>query len=75
MRSVRSRRSARTVRSGLAVLAACAAVVLGSGAAHADVTVEDEAEPSVTIVFGDWVQIAGDDVFTAGHDNTVGSDN
>ncbi|APU43684.1 MULTISPECIES: hypothetical protein [unclassified Streptomyces] len=55
---------------------AAGAVVLGTaGAASADVTVDYHPQPSFTIVFGDWSQIAGDDVFSAGHDNTVGSDN
>ncbi|MFB7171005.1 hypothetical protein ACFCYM_09310 [Streptomyces sp. NPDC056254] len=55
---------------------AAGAVVLGTaGAASADVTVDYHPQPSFTIVFGDWSQIAGDDVFSAGHDNTVGSNN
>lgn len=66
----------RSVRTGLAALAACAAVLAAAGSASADVTVHDESEaPAVTIVFGDWVQFAGDDIFNAGHDNTVGSNN
>lgn len=45
------------------------------GIATADVKVDSDPQPSYTIVFGDWLQFAGDDVFNAGHDNTVGSDN
>ncbi|WP_426364431.1 hypothetical protein [Streptomyces sp. E-08] len=66
------------MRSLLTALTALAvgAVVLGSaGAASADVTVEIEPEASHTVVFGDWLQFARDDVFNAGHDNTVGSNN
>ncbi|MFE8012263.1 hypothetical protein [Streptomyces antibioticus] len=65
----------RAVRSGLTVLAACALVLVAGGTAGAGVSVDDSSAPSVTIVFGDWGQFAGDDVFNAGHDNTVGSNN
>ncbi|MFD9395957.1 hypothetical protein ACFWBB_36020 [Streptomyces sp. NPDC060000] len=37
------------------------------------VNVDIGPQPSYTIVFGDWLQFAGDDVFNAGDDNTVGS--
>ena len=65
----------RSVRSVLSVLAAGAIVLGGASAATADVNVYAPAENSYTLVFGDWFQIAGDDVFNAGHDNTVGSNN
>ncbi|WP_411104009.1 chaplin [Streptomyces sp. cmx-4-9] len=65
----------RPVRSVLSVLAAGAIVFGGASAASADVTVTGPAENSFTIVFGDWYQFAADDVFNAGHDNTVGSNN
>ncbi|MFD3545488.1 hypothetical protein ACFWUW_07685 [Streptomyces sp. NPDC058655] len=65
-------RSARTLFS---VLAAGAIVLGGASAATADVTVDVAPQNSYTIVFGDWFQFAADDVFNAGHDNTVGSDN
>ncbi|MFG2635427.1 hypothetical protein ACGFX8_16215 [Streptomyces sp. NPDC048362] len=63
----------RPVRSGLTALAACAIVLGTAGAASADVTVNNTESPSFNIVFGDWGQFAADDVFNAGHDNTVGS--
>ncbi|MFD3807886.1 hypothetical protein ACFWSF_21425 [Streptomyces sp. NPDC058611] len=65
-------RSARTLFS---VLAAGAIVFGGASAAAADVTVNVAPQNSYTLVFGDWLQFAGDDVFNAGHDNTVGSNN
>ncbi|MFD3696103.1 hypothetical protein ACFWUZ_08065 [Streptomyces sp. NPDC058646] len=65
----------RSVRSVLSVLAAGAIVLGGASAASADVVVYAPAETSYTLVFGDWLQFAADDVFNAGHDNTVGSDN
>lgn len=65
-------RSARTLFS---VLAAGVIVFGGASAAAADVTVSVAPQNSHTIVFGDWLQFAADDVFNAGHDNTVGSDN
>ncbi|MEE1816412.1 hypothetical protein ACWEPZ_11370 [Streptomyces sp. NPDC004288] len=61
------------MRSLLTALAVGAVVLCSAGAASADVTVEIEPEASHTIVFGDWLQFAKDDVFNAGHDNTVGS--
>ncbi|MFG3343560.1 hypothetical protein ACGF1Z_00665 [Streptomyces sp. NPDC048018] len=63
------------MRSLLPVLAAGAIVLGSAGFAHADVNVEYEPETSYTVVFGGWNQVAADDVFNAGHDNTVGSDN
>lgn len=65
-------RSARTLFS---VLAAGVIVFGGASTAAADVTVNVAPQNSYTIVFGDWLQFAADDVFNAGHDNTVGSDN
>ena len=65
----------RSVRSGLAALAACAIVLVAGGTACAGVTADDSEAPAVTIVFGDWGQFAGDDVFNAAHDNIVGSNN
>ncbi|MEU4357868.1 hypothetical protein [Streptomyces virginiae] len=59
----------------LTALAAGAVAFGTAGAASADVTVDYQPQPSFTIVFGDWSQVAGDDVFNAGHDNTVGSNN
>ncbi|MFD6229106.1 hypothetical protein ACFWFZ_19880 [Streptomyces sp. NPDC060232] len=59
----------------LTALAAGAVVFGTAGVASADVTVHYHPQPSFTLVFGDWSQIAGDDVFNAGHDNTVGSNN
>ncbi|MFF9018387.1 hypothetical protein ACF09C_36190 [Streptomyces sp. NPDC014870] len=63
------------MRSLLTALAAGALVLGAAGVASADVYVNYEPEDSHTIVFGDWFQFAEDDVFNAGHDNTVGSDN
>ncbi|WP_030691721.1 hypothetical protein [Streptomyces globisporus] len=63
------------MRSLLTALAAGAIVFGAAGVASADVSVEYEPEASHTVVFGDWFQFANDDVFNAGHDNTVGSDN
>ncbi|GAA1580926.1 MULTISPECIES: hypothetical protein [Streptomyces] len=65
----------RPVSSALAALAAGALVLTATGAANADVTVTLPEAVSHTVVFGDWLQIAGDDVFNAGHDNIVGSNN
>ncbi|MFJ3581784.1 hypothetical protein ACIPPS_06050 [Streptomyces sp. NPDC090127] len=65
----------RPVRSALTALAAGALVLVGAGAATADVNVDYHPQPSYTVVFGDWLQFAADDVFNAGHDNTVGSNN
>ncbi|WP_225800375.1 hypothetical protein [Streptomyces sp. NK15101] len=63
------------MRSLLTALAVGAVVLGTAGVASADVNVEIEPEGSYTVVFGDWLQFAHDDVFNAGHDNTVGSDN
>ncbi|MGW5848887.1 hypothetical protein ACWFQ8_13215 [Streptomyces sp. NPDC055254] len=65
----------RSMRTVFSVLAAGAIVLGGASAASADVVVFAPAENSYTLVFGDWLQFAGDDVFNAGHDNTVGSNN
>ncbi|WP_424215277.1 hypothetical protein ACN20G_26215 [Streptomyces sp. BI20] len=65
----------RSLRSGLMTLAACALVLGSAGVASADVNVVIPESPAVNLVFGDWGQFAGDDVFTAGHDNQVGSNN
>ncbi|MGO4455723.1 hypothetical protein AB4039_00045 [Streptomyces sp. M-16] len=65
----------RSVRSVFAVLAAGAIVLGAAGAASADVNVTIPEGPSYTLVFGNWLQFAGDDVFNAGHNNTVGSNN
>ncbi|MFG2617369.1 hypothetical protein ACGFXC_07065 [Streptomyces sp. NPDC048507] len=65
----------RSVRSAFAVLATAAIVLGGAGAASADVNVTIPEGPSYTLVFGDWLQFAADDVFNAGHNNTVGSNN
>ncbi|MFG3491847.1 hypothetical protein [Streptomyces sp. NPDC047972] len=63
------------MRPLLTALATGVLVLSAAGVASADVTVELEPEASHTVVFGDWLQFAHDDVFNAGHDNTVGSDN
>ncbi|MEW1632936.1 hypothetical protein AB0469_02555 [Streptomyces sp. NPDC093801] len=63
------------MRSLLTALAAGAIVFGGATAASADVNVDFHPQPSYTIVFGHWLQFAGDDVFNAGHDNIVGSNN
>jgi hypothetical protein len=65
----------RFARTGLAALAASAFVLGTAGVASADVNVNVTDSPSYNIVFGDWSQFAADDVFNAGHDNTVGSNN
>ncbi|MFE0730267.1 hypothetical protein ACFW2X_18855 [Streptomyces antibioticus] len=65
----------RAVRSGPTALAACALALVAGGTAGAGESVDDSSAPSVTMVFGDWGQFAGDDVFNASHDDTVGSNN
>ncbi|MDA5283993.1 hypothetical protein ACWGHM_10160 [Streptomyces sp. NPDC054904] len=65
----------RSVRSVLTVLAAGALVFGGASAASADVTVTVPEGNNYNLVFGDWFQFAADDIFNAGHDNTVGSNN
>lgn len=56
-------------------LAASIVVLGGASAASADVNVNYQPQDSYTFVFGDWTQVAGGDLFNAGHDNTVGSKN
>ncbi|MER5732200.1 hypothetical protein ABT084_28355 [Streptomyces sp. NPDC002138] len=66
------------MRSVSAVLTAAAALVIvlgGASAAAADVNVTVPEGASYTFVFGNWGQFAADDVFNAGHNNTVGSNN
>ncbi|MFD9431951.1 hypothetical protein [Streptomyces sp. NPDC060002] len=63
------------MRSLLTALAAGALVFGTAGIASADVNVDIGPQSSYTIVFGDWLRFAGDDVFNAGNDNTVGSNN
>ncbi|MCB5169578.1 hypothetical protein LG634_32825 [Streptomyces bambusae] len=63
------------MRPFLTALAAGAILFGGAGVANADVNIDYHPHTSYTIVFGDWLQFAADDVFNAGHDNTVGSDN
>lgn len=65
----------RSVRSVLSVVAAGVIVLGGASAASADVTVNAPSETAYTLVFGDWLQFAADDVFNAGLHNTVGSNN
>ncbi|MFD8410204.1 MULTISPECIES: hypothetical protein [unclassified Streptomyces] len=65
----------RSLRSAFTAVAAAAIVFGAAGTASADVTVTVLEPTSNTFVFGDWLQIAGDDVFNAGFDNTVGSNN
>ncbi|MCY0955061.1 hypothetical protein [Streptomyces sp. H27-S2] len=62
----------RSVRSLVTVLAAGIVVLGGASAASADVNVNYQPQDSYTFVFGDWTQVAGGDLFNAGHDNTVG---
>ncbi|MFD7033233.1 chaplin [Streptomyces sp. NPDC059917] len=65
----------RSVASALTALAAFAVVLGGASAASADVNVIIPEGNSYTLVFGNWTQFAADDVFNAGHNNTVGSNN
>ncbi|MEU6892386.1 hypothetical protein ABZ934_11440 [Streptomyces sp. NPDC046557] len=65
----------RSVRALVTLLAAGVVILGGASAANADVNVTYQPEPSYTFVFGNWLQFAADDVFNAGHDNTVGSNN
>ena len=65
----------RFVRTGLAALAASAFVLGTAGVASADVAVNVQGLSSYNIVFGRLGEFAADDVFNAGHDNTVGSNN
>lgn len=63
------------MRSLLTALAAGAIVFGTASVASADVSVNFQPQPSYTLNFGHWLQFAADDVFNAGHDNTVGSNN
>ncbi|THA86095.1 hypothetical protein [Streptomyces sp. A0592] len=67
----------RSIRCALTALAAGGIILAGASAASADDTFTIYAPVSNTysIVFGDLSQVAGDDVFNAGRDNTVGSHN
>ncbi|WP_327733677.1 hypothetical protein OG749_07190 [Streptomyces nojiriensis] len=67
----------RSIRCALTALAAGGILLAGASAASADDTFTIYAPVSNTysIVFGDLSQVAGDDVFNAGRDNTVGSYN
>ncbi|MCX5589401.1 hypothetical protein ACFV0H_04520 [Streptomyces erythrochromogenes] len=67
----------RSIRCALTALAAGGIILAGASAASADDTFTVYAPVSNTysIVFGDLTQVAGDDVFNAGRDNTVGSHN
>ncbi|AZM93678.1 MULTISPECIES: hypothetical protein [Streptomyces] len=67
----------RSIRCALTVLATGGILLAGASAASADdgFTVYAPINNTYSIVFGDLQQIAGDDVFNAGHDNTVGSHN
>ncbi|MFE7181349.1 hypothetical protein [Streptomyces erythrochromogenes] len=67
----------RSIRCALTALAAGGIILAGASAASADDTFTIYAPVSNTysIVFGDLSQVAGDDVFNAGRDNTVGSNN
>ncbi|MFF4420970.1 hypothetical protein ACFY04_09300 [Streptomyces sp. NPDC001549] len=66
----------RSIRCALTALAAGGILLAGASAASADdFTVYAPVSNTYSIVFGDLNQVAGDDVFNAGHDNTVGSHN
>ncbi|MFJ3921515.1 hypothetical protein [Streptomyces sp. NPDC090022] len=67
----------RSIRSALTALAAAGLVLAGASSACAadDFTVYAPISQTYSIVFGDLSQVAGDDVFNAGRDNTVGSHN
>ncbi|MFE2145491.1 hypothetical protein ACFXA3_27785 [Streptomyces sp. NPDC059456] len=67
----------RSIRLALTALAAGGIVLAGASAASADntFTVYAPIDNTYSIVFGDLNQVAGDDVFNAGRDNTVGSHN
>ncbi|MFK0256408.1 MULTISPECIES: hypothetical protein [unclassified Streptomyces] len=65
----------RSLRSAFAAVAAAAIVFGAAGTASADVNVTITQPAVYNIVFGDWLQIAGDDVFNAGFSNVVGSNN
>ncbi|MFB7257028.1 hypothetical protein [Streptomyces nojiriensis] len=67
----------RSIRCALTALAAGGILLAGASAACADdtFTIHAPVGNTYSIVFGDLTQVAGDDVFNAGHDNTVGSHN
>ncbi|WP_327260105.1 hypothetical protein OG444_39490 [Streptomyces sp. NBC_01232] len=67
----------RSIRCALTALAAGGIILAGASAASADdaFTVYAPVTNTYSIVFGDLSQVAGDDVFNAGRDNTVGSHN
>ncbi|MCX4629765.1 MULTISPECIES: hypothetical protein [unclassified Streptomyces] len=67
----------RSIRLALTALAAGGVILAGASAASADdnFVVYAPIESTYSIVFGDLTQLAGDDVFNAGRDNTVGSHN
>ncbi|MFD7835216.1 hypothetical protein [Streptomyces sp. NPDC059761] len=67
----------RSIRPALTALAVGGIILAGASAASADgtFTVYAPIDNTYSIVFGDLTQLAGDDVFNAGRDNTVGSHN
>ncbi|MEU9713990.1 hypothetical protein [Streptomyces sp. NPDC047976] len=67
----------RSIRCALTALATGGILLAGASAACADdgFTVYAPIDNTYSIVFGDLQQVAGDDVFNAGRDNTVGSHN
>ncbi|MFJ7587627.1 hypothetical protein ACIQZO_09605 [Streptomyces sp. NPDC097617] len=67
----------RSIRCALTALAAGGILLAGASVASADdaFTVYAPINNTYSFVFGDLSQVAGDDVFNAGHDNTVGSHN
>ncbi|WP_147420048.1 hypothetical protein [Streptomyces sp. WM6372] len=67
----------RSIRPVLTALAVGGILLAGASAASADdtFTVYAPIDNTYSIVFGDLSQVAGDDVFNAGRDNTVGSHN
>ncbi|WP_030161604.1 hypothetical protein [Streptomyces sp. NRRL S-244] len=67
----------RSIRPALTALAVGGIILAGASAASADdtFTVYAPIDNTYSIVFGDLSQVAGDDVFNAGRDNTVGSHN
>ncbi|MFK0048024.1 hypothetical protein ACIQU4_28830 [Streptomyces sp. NPDC090741] len=67
----------RSIRPALTALAVGGIILAGASAASADdtFTVYAPIDNTYSIVFGDLTQVAGDDVFNAGRDNTVGSHN
>ncbi|MGE7386357.1 hypothetical protein ACQKM2_12865 [Streptomyces sp. NPDC004126] len=67
----------RSIRCALTALATGGILLAGASAACADdgFTVYAPIDNTYSIVFGDLQQIAGEDVFNVGRDNTVGSHN